>query len=601
MAAIQNPSLELTFLAGDLEIGRPSTQTVLQDSIIRRSVTFTYQLLNGLRSSSNQVSLQLDKDCPSIEDIIRTDGDIKAVFKDGDALLFTGYLSTNYSWRVTHSGKQALEITLEDVGTRLLGKAFIPSGQHLFNCSASAAIEAICASAGIFVSEGCTAINDVVTKTVDSTQSCKEIIDQMLYELNHVYYFDQAGELCLFKIDCTTTSGLPVLDKEDLYVVGGKAITLGKKIRQYKSARISFTRLGEASDYLIYRNTTGRGDGHPYCYMLLDAGYYFDGTETFSPSEWEGLQADTFREPALIGACNAISEIDLVGSNEIIAISNISTEFTAQSGSVSCTITAAGGPYMSIEAHNSGSLPYYITRMDAYAHILYVKDTNIVRTSDAPSEGESSDNLLQEELSFIHSTELAQRHANLLGQYHRYCNSQYSFYSKRNMLPGTLIRLIDNAFSGLVVNVLITAKTYTDESDLIGYHAVGISAFDLNAEAYVQRIGKGKNDAIGPPGLPGVDGTSFTVTIESSNGSVFRLKNISTTLFCRVYLNTEEITETLDASRFCWKRSSGKAIEDESWNTSSKAIGHKSIEITPTDCTGRTVFFCEIDLEGYHI
>jgi len=599
MPTIRNPSLYLTFLGGDLEAGHLAMQVILHEHIIRRSITFHYQLLADLKSSSNQVRLLLDKDCTSIEDIIATEGDIKAVLLDGSKVLFTGYLSTNFSWTVTHSGKRALEITLEDIGTRLLGKAFIDRGHHLFHCSASTAIASICTAAGISVSESCTPLPDMVTKTVDSTTSCKELLDQLVYELGYVYHFDALGELRLFKIDCASTADVPILDKRDLYVVGGNAITLSKKIRQYKSARVSFTRLGTARDYLIYRNTSGRSDGHPYCYMKLEPGMHFDGGDIYTPREWEELQADTFRDPALIEACNAESEILIVGSNQIIAVSNVRKEFVAQSGSVSGSITAAGGPYLKIEAHNSGSLPYYITRMDAYADIIYEKDTTIVRTADGVFEGENSDNLLTEELTFVHSRDLAQHHANLLGQYHRYCNAQYGFYTKRDIAPGAIICLIDNAFSGLTVNVLVTTKSYTDESEVIHYQAVGISAFDLSAKAYLQILNKGKHDTRGDTGPQGNDGSSFTLTIESSNGSMFRPGQTDTTLLCRVYLNTTEITTTLDASRFHWRRTSTDPPDDERWNTSSKAIGHKSVDITPVDCRGRTVFFCEIDLTGY--
>ena len=602
MPTITNPTLALTFLGNDLETGHPATRTITRGDITYRSITFRHQLLNGLKPSSNQVTLQLDKGCPGIEDIIATDGDIRAVLKDGTRTLFTGYLSTNYSWSVSATGERALDITLEDTGTRLLGKAFIPSGQHLFNCSASTAITQICAAAGITVAQGCTYIADTVTNTVDSSKTCRDILDQMLYELGLVHHFDEEGKLLVYRVDCTSTEGIPTLDKDDLYVVGGKAITLGKKIRQYKSARVSFTRLGEASGYLIYRNTTGKGDGHPYCNMRLAPGEHFDGAEVFSPSEWEDSLSDSFREPALIGACNAGSEISVVGSNEIIAVSNVTSEFTAQSGSVSCSIKSAGGPYLKIEAHNSGGLPYHITRMDAYANIIYVRDTNIVRTRDALLEAENSDNLLKEELGFVHTRELAQRHANLLGQYHKYCNSQYAFFSKRDLELGAAVRIIDNAFSGLVVTVLPTAKSYTDGSDVIAYQAVGISAFDLTAQTYLQTIGRGKNDTAGPPGLPGSrgdDGKSFTVTIESSNGSAFRLEDISTTLRCRIFINTTEVTDTTDASRFRWRRASADPVGDERWETSSKAIAHKSVSITPQDCSGRTVFSCEVDLSGY--
>jgi len=599
MNIIQDPCLTLTFLGGDLEAGHQAVQTIKKEHIVRRTITFHQQLMNGLRSASNQVDLLLDRDCPAIEDIIATEGDVKAVLKDGTTTLFTGYLSSSYNWTVSNAGKQALALTLEDTGTRLLGKAFIENGRHLFNCTASEAIASICTRAGITVSPDCISLTAPVTRSVDGSATCGELLDQLVYELGHVHYFDALGHLRLFKVDCTSTENLPTLDKDDLVVVGGKAITLSKKIRQYKSARVSFTRLGEVSDYLVYRNTTGRGDGHPYCYLKLEGGAHFDGSEIYTQGEWTEAQTDSFRTPALIEACNAASEIDIVGSSDIIAVSNVRTEFTAESGYITANIAAAGGPYLQVAAHNNGTLAYHITRLDAYADIIYVRDTNIVRTADSVYEGESSDNLLSEELLFVHERTLAQAHANLLGQFHRHAGSQYTFFSAVDLGCGSLVRLIDDAFSGLNVSVLVTARTFTDESAVYRYEAVGISAFDLSAPAYLEVLDRGKNDTVGSPGPPGVDGSSYTVSIQSSNGSIFRPEQVDTILTCHVHKNTTEITEELDASRFRWKRLSADPVDDGRWNTSSKAIAHKSVEIKNADCVGRTVFFCEIDLTGY--
>lgn len=92
------------------------------------------------------------------------------------------------------------------------------------------------------------------------------------------------------------------------------------------------------------------------------------------------------------------------------------------------------------------------------------------------------------------------------------------------------------------------------------------------------------------------DGYSYTILINSSNGNVFRLPNVSTTLSCVVLKNNEDITNLLDDSKFCWKRISSDAMLDEQWNTSSKALYHKTVDITGEDCIGRTVFECEVDL-----
>ncbi len=93
------------------------------------------------------------------------------------------------------------------------------------------------------------------------------------------------------------------------------------------------------------------------------------------------------------------------------------------------------------------------------------------------------------------------------------------------------------------------------------------------------------------------DGSSFTVVIESSNGNVFRPSSISTTLYCKVYDNFEDITDTLDAWRFNWKRTTADALSDVNWNNLDKARRKKSVTITSDDCVGRTVFECELDLD----
>ncbi|MCK9482617.1 MAG: hypothetical protein M0R38_12825, partial [Bacteroidia bacterium] len=108
MSSITEPSLELFFLGSDLKMDRPNEQTITKEFIIKHTITFKKQLLNELKSASNQVTLLIDKECVSIEDIIATDGDVKAILKDDEQVLFTGYISTNFSWTITQRGKQAL-------------------------------------------------------------------------------------------------------------------------------------------------------------------------------------------------------------------------------------------------------------------------------------------------------------------------------------------------------------------------------------------------------------------------------------------------------------------------------------------------------------
>lgn len=129
---------------------------------------------------------------------------------------------------------------------------------------------------------------------------------------------------------------------------------------------------------------------------------------------------------------------------------------------------------------------------------------------------------------------------------------------------------------------------------------VGIRYRDLQGEyGSFRKVISLTKSMPGKNGIDGADGISFSIFIQSSNGLVFRTgEYVDTTLTVQVLKSTEDITDTMEDSRFKWVRKTGDDIEDERWNTSSKALYHKSVHITTEDCIGRTVFECEVDLSN---
>lgn len=96
------------------------------------------------------------------------------------------------------------------------------------------------------------------------------------------------------------------------------------------------------------------------------------------------------------------------------------------------------------------------------------------------------------------------------------------------------------------------------------------------------------------PGPPGED--VIAVQLFSSNGNIFRSGQCFTTVSVTVWKGDEDITSLLDESRFTWKRTSGNPMADEQWNTSSKALNRKSLELSPDDVSGRAVFACFVEI-----
>ena len=75
---LSDPNLILTF--DDQQI-LDSEQMVISQYIVKDSIKLRYQLLDGLMSSSNQVALQLTRDCPSTADIIKTDTSYPTLYR----------------------------------------------------------------------------------------------------------------------------------------------------------------------------------------------------------------------------------------------------------------------------------------------------------------------------------------------------------------------------------------------------------------------------------------------------------------------------------------------------------------------------------------
>lgn len=116
------------------------------------------------------------------------------------------------------------------------------------------------------------------------------------------------------------------------------------------------------------------------------------------------------------------------------------------------------------------------------------------------------------------------------------------------------------------------------------------SYWDLNTGEIVLNVKSMKiltKDVATVEDLEGIK--AWIIEIYSTNGNVFKNDNIHTTLVARVYKGTEDITDTLDASRFKWTRVSADTDSDIQWNAANFG-GTKNITLTPDDVQNRATF-----------
>ena len=89
----------------------------------------------------------------------------------------------------------------------------------------------------------------------------------------------------------------------------------------------------------------------------------------------------------------------------------------------------------------------------------------------------------------------------------------------------------------------------------------------------------------------------YRVEIVVNGPTIISTPEEKATLTCKVYSWDSDITDTLDASIFNWKRVSNDAEKDAIWNAMPEHQGVKEIsDIDADDIVGNSSFTCEVDL-----
>lgn len=143
------------------------------------------------------------------------------------------------------------------------------------------------------------------------------------------------------------------------------------------------------------------------------------------------------------------------------------------------------------------------------------------------------------------------------------------------------------------------------KGDLIEAGTVKLEALELSTKQKIESI-EGKVDAgYVDTQISAVQGSitstiqefskqvTYKVEIISTNGSIFKNGNICTTLQAKVYKGASEVTNSINADKFRWKRTSSDTEGDIAWNTSHQT-GTKELAITKEDVQLRATFTCEI-------
>lgn len=141
------------------------------------------------------------------------------------------------------------------------------------------------------------------------------------------------------------------------------------------------------------------------------------------------------------------------------------------------------------------------------------------------------------------------------------------------------------------VTKILTVIGFASETDT-GY--VDVTASRLGYSPLVQRLSVVKVRQ----GEAGASGVNYSISIESTNGDIFKPgQETATLLIAHVFRNGVEITDELSAAQFKWRRVSyypqEPPYDDATWNALYTA-GYKQIEVTTEVVQDRATFHCDV-------
>lgn len=520
---ILHPSLSLYFVS----TGTTKTTT----SLVKDSINITKQLYNDLHSSSNSCSLQLRADNSTIiEDIIKDDSDIKATLTDGNTTLFTGILSNEHTWRVSTTGEDVFQIKLEDIGTRYLNKPLVDEDgvcikDTLQNVITSIATRCSISTVTFDNTVTSTIKNKELINKVSSSTTCKDALDAICYEYGLVYYFNESGNLVIRKTAAlngspSTTIATTGNYAHYLYENDKVGVDLTRKSRQYSQAKVQFSTISDSESIVpIYAVTekitvpagewwdgaTHNENIYEYTldeFFVADKTYYIYQNSSYveaTVTVGQPIPDNTYYEYA--GTASLIDMVDSAAGKDILyvypntIVPNLADQSNQYPGYVERVAEPLDVSKWTLKQHNNttkmevlidnslGSISSIYSLFQAKGRIIRKQGTSNIYRSVVGLTA-NSEVQFNYESQWIHNKDDAIALCEMLSNYYLYCDNTYTFYCIDDLDLGTIVNVKENLFSGLDVNMLLTAKQYTGYGNTVGlykYTAQGITAFNLNA------------------------------------------------------------------------------------------------------------------------
>lgn len=438
-----------------------SDDTVIDSEFILEGAKITQNLYSNLKHADDTFQCRIPWNEDLHDKIIGDiDANVKAeLLDDEDEPLFSGFLRKTASFTKTQRNQPfSIEILTQSV---LLDVVYSNTVQHYQNQTLRTIVTNLLSMtdfAGLIDLNAISATDSIRLFILNEGDNVKAVLDELLYEYGYCYRFDSEGNfhaLPLFSdVPGTVTqefNGTNTLNE----------IQQNIQERQFKKISVKYFPVVEASDVLIFEDTTGADDSHEANITIEPNSYYLNNESNFTE------YSSKYRAVRWITSAQLETSFSNPGVIQSL-FSNLGTK-----GELSIL--------------NNSSMSNAITKLKITGNGFFELEEAYQKTSYGIGAQQ------QIEAKYLQEDSYAARFAKKLLDYYKYANFQSTVISKTNYDLGSYVTLTGYGIG--TVTAKIIRKTIDVQRNIFSYILESVTNYDPTDTSDKEVSVRGNSDA----------------------------------------------------------------------------------------------------------
>jgi hypothetical protein len=377
----------------------------------------------------------------------------QASLMDGSTTIFTGTVSTELDWE--DKGELAeidtFSFVIADNSEKL--KKNTSTEIAMINTTVGAVIQRVCTDCGIAIASTAALPSTVLQAFIlDEDKSYYTALSNLCFENRCSFYFNAAGELCLFHFDSipeepTALDDSALLDK----------LSIKKSKKKYTGIKIGYSQLTERTNELVYFKNGGYGSDGASTPIVLQPGVYypFDSDPTLETENGQVYQSYESGYAESITKHNGEKTYQRSSGTTLLYTTNTQVVHDWDTGIV-VDRTDFASKKASVRLLNQGATDANLYELAIRADAWYKEAASTVTagTTDTPYSYDAE---------YLYTASAAQTLAKILYRYNQVGQYKLTSSTEEYLEPGSY-RTVAVAATGFSALALAICSTYNPET-----------------------------------------------------------------------------------------------------------------------------------------